>query len=234
MDEIRPQPGFQEDYLKSEANITIGGGGAGVGKSFASLIEPLRHKNNPKFGATYFRRTYAQIKNEGGLWDESMKIYPLVGGVPNETAMKWTFPSGMTISFSHLQHEKNIYDHNGAQYPLIIFDELQQFTEKMFWYLLSRNRSTCGVRPKLMATCNPDPDSFLSRLIDWWIDPETGYPIPELAGKVRYFIRHNSNMIWGNSKKDVLDKAEFILSEFPDSVNPDDLVKSISFVPGDI
>lgn len=231
---IRPQKGFQELFLSSSADIVIGGAGAGVGKTFASLIEAIRHKDNPEFGAVFFRRTYSQITNAGALWDESKKLYPLMSGTANETSLKWVFPSGSTIRFSHLQHEKDIHSHQGAQYPLIIFDELTHFTESMFFYLLSRNRSTCGVNPYIRATCNPDPDSFVARLIEWWIDQETGLPIPERAGVLRYFIRDKENMVWGDSKQEVRDKVPYIFEQFDSDINPNDLIKSITFIPGSI
>ena len=40
---IRPQAGPQEQFLASAADIAIYGGGAGGGKTFALLLEPLRH-----------------------------------------------------------------------------------------------------------------------------------------------------------------------------------------------
>ena len=35
---------------------------------------------NPDFNAVIFRRTSVQVRNPGGLWDESMKLYPFAGG----------------------------------------------------------------------------------------------------------------------------------------------------------
>jgi predicted phage terminase large subunit-like protein len=72
--------------------------------------------------------------------------------------------------------------------------------------MLSRNRSTCGVRPYIRATCNPDADSWVAEFISWWIDQETGLPIPERAGVVRYFIRINDAIIWGDSEQELRDK----------------------------
>lgn len=235
MDEndLRPQPGFQEDFLSSSADIVIGGSGAGVGKTFAELLEAIRNIGNENFGAVFFRRTYAQIKNEGGLWDQSMRIYPLLGGDPKESKMAWSFPSGASVSFSHLQYDKDVLAFQGSEIPLIIFDELTHFTEAQFWYMLSRNRSTCGVAPYIRASCNPDPDSFVARFIEWWIDQETGFPIKERVGVIRYMIRDKENCIWGNTKQEVIDQVPYIFELLPNS-KPEDLIKSVTFIPGSI
>lgn len=197
--EIRPQKGPQEAFLSSAADIAIYGGAAGGGKSFALLMEPLRHISNGGFGAVIFRRTSTQVRNEGGLWDESIQLYPLAGARAVEHRLEWEFASGMRVKFSHLEHEKSVRDWQGSQICLIGFDELTHFSEKMFFYLLSRNRSTCGVRPYVRATCNPDADSWVAEFIAWWIDQETGYPIPERAGKIRYFVRVDGQLQWADT-----------------------------------
>jgi predicted phage terminase large subunit-like protein len=162
------------------------------------LLEPLRHVHVRDFGAVFFRRTGVQIRNEGGLWDESAKLYPHVGGRPREQALEWRFPSGASVSFGHLEHERNVFDWQGSQIPLIGFDELTHFSAQMFWYMLSRNRSMCGVRPYVRATCNPDADSWVAKLIGWWIDPETGLPIPERSGVPRWFVRAGETLVWAD------------------------------------
>lgn len=77
---IGPQKGPQEQFLSSPADIVIYGGAAGGGKSFALLLEGLRHISNPNFGAVIFRRNVNQITAEGGLWDTASEIYPYAGG----------------------------------------------------------------------------------------------------------------------------------------------------------
>jgi predicted phage terminase large subunit-like protein len=185
---IRPQPGPQERWLSSPADIAVYGGGAGGGKSWALLVEPLRHVSNPLFGAVIFRRTAPEISAEGGLWDESFKLYGPLGAVPSVTQHLWTFPGGGAVSFGHMQYEQDLLKWHSAQIALIGFDELTTFTERQFFYMLSRNRSTCGVRPYVRATCNPDADSWVARLLAWWIDQDSGYPIPERSGVVRWFV----------------------------------------------
>ncbi|WP_445475584.1 terminase large subunit domain-containing protein [Methanococcoides methylutens] len=90
-----------------------------------------------------FRRTSVQVRNEGGLWDTSEEIYPDMGGIPKESFLEWELTSGVTIKFAHMEHEKNKLEWQGSQVLLIGFDELTHFSESQFFYMLSRNRSTC-------------------------------------------------------------------------------------------
>ena len=159
--EIKPQSGPQEDFLATSADIAVYGGSAGAGKSFDLLLEPTRHIHIGDFNAVIFRRTYPQITNPGGLWDTSSEIYPSCGGVPKLSMLNWTFPSGAKIKFAHMQYEQDRYEWDGAQIPFIGFDQLEHFTWRQFFYMLSRNRSLCGVNPYVRATCNPDPDHWL-------------------------------------------------------------------------
>lgn len=195
--EIRPQP-KQEQFLRSTADIAIYGGARGGGKSHALLMEPLYHIGNPGFGAVIFRRTRPQITMTGGLWDESAKIYGPLGAVPRETTLDWRFPSGATVRFAHLEHERDLDNWLGAQITLLGFDQLEAFTEREFWYLLGSNRSTCGVRPYVRATCNPDPDSWLAEFLDWWIG-EDGYALEERSGHTRYLTRVDDALIWAET-----------------------------------
>ena len=217
--EVRPQVGPQEAFLANPADIVVFGGSAGSGKSFGLCLEPVRHIHRSDFGAVIFRRTYPEITNEGGLWDESGKLYPLLDAKPNKTELSWRFPSGARISFAHLQHESDIYSYQGSQIPLLEFDELTHFTERQFWYMLSRNRSTCGVRPYVRATTNPDADSWVAQLIAWWIDQESGYPIPERSGVLRWFVRVNESLEWA-------DTAVELETRYPGQI-----AKSLTFIP---
>lgn len=220
---VGPQEGPQEEFLKTEADIAIYGGAAGGGKSYALLLEPLRHFNNSRFGAVIFRRNSTQVRNEGGLWDESVSLYGGLGAHPREAQLEWVFPSSMRVKFAHLEYDRSVFDWQGSQIPLIGFDELTHFSEKQFWYMLSRNRSTSGVAGYIRATCNPDADSWVRKLIDWWIDGE-GYPIRECAGVLRWFIRQNDTLIWGNSRQELIDKY---------GCSKDD-PKSITFIPSNV
>lgn len=215
---IRPHDGPQTNFLSCEADIAIFGGSAGGGKTWALLLEALRHAtDNPKFSAVYFRRTTTQIKNPGGLWDQAMKLYPLVGGIPSYT-LEWRWREGGKVKFAHLEHEASKLDWHGAELPLILWDELTTFTSSQFWYLMSRNRSMSGVKGYIRASCNPDADSWVAELIAWWINQDTGIPIPERSGVIRWFVRNNDLLDWGDSFAEMQVR-------FPDSIP-----KSLTFI----
>lgn len=220
---IAPQSGPQVTFLSTAADIAIYGGAAGGGKTWSLLLDPLRHVSKDKFRGVIFRRTYPQVTNPGGLWDESMKVYPFAGGSPRSQSLSWLFSSGARIKFAHLQHEGDEYNWQGAQICFLGFDELTHFAERPFWYLLSRNRSLSGVRPYVRATTNPDADSWVAGLLEWWIDQETGYPIVERGGVLRWFVRIENVLHWADDP-----------AELKDKFGADVLPKSLTFVPSSV
>lgn len=240
---ISPQPGFQTEFLSSAADIVIGGGAAGAGKTFALLMEVLRWVFNALFRAVIFRRTIPQVKNSGGLWDTSKELYLKLRDAagrspkPTENPPKWLFPSGATLLFSHLEHEASKFAWDGAQVALLAFDELIHFTESQFWYLVGRNRSTSGIKPYVRCTTNPQTSGWVKRFISWWIYPDDyeifelrGMPIPERAGVLRYVARHNERLYWGNTPEEAI----AALPEEARAKYKITFVKSVTFIPGDL
>lgn len=236
---IQPQQGYQTKVLTNPADIIFSGAAAGVGKTFGLLLDFARHTPVPKWGGVIFRRTSPQIRSEGGLWDTSRDLFTKIkGAVPKESSLEWSFKSGAGLKFSHLEYEKNIYDWQGSQIPFIGFDELTHFTKRMFFYLLSRNRSTCGIRPVVRATLNPDPEFWGIELISWYIDWDTGIAIPERDGVVRWFVRDGDTYVWGDSFQEVYEKSKYLIDPQIESskgkLQPRDFVKSFSFISGSI
>ena len=211
---VKPQPGPQTAFMATPANVCIYGGAAGGGKSFGLLMSALRYKNVPGFGCTIFRRNFNQIFSQGGLWDESMKIYQGIRGAdPKFARGQWWFRNQngdivSKVTFAHIERDEDVHKWQGSQICEIGFDELTHFSEKTFFYMLSRNRSTCGVEPFIRATCNPDADSWVAKFIDWWINPDTGYPIPERSGKLRWFIRRDEILYWANTKQELWEQFD--------------------------
>ncbi len=218
--EIRPQR-KQELFLSSPADICIFGGSAGGGKSYACLLEPLRHIHNSRFGTVIFRRTYPEITKEGGMWDEAQGLYSLIGAKTNKNDLSFQFFSGAKVTFASMQYEDDKYSWKSSQIPLILFDQLESFTAGQFFYMFSRNRSTCGVKPYIRGTCNPEP-GWLADFLSWWI-AEDGYADLSRAGVLRWMIRRGDDEIaWFNTE-------QAALQEYPD-IPP----KSVTFIPATV
>lgn len=211
-----PQPGPQTLFATTEAQVAILGGGAGGGKSIALLYEGGKITLIDRVRAArvvLFRREKEDLKRGGGLWDKAAQVYPLFGGLSREApSLDWTFEASTRriedrhrIQFRHLQRERSIYSHDGTEYDLIGFDELQQFTERQFWYMFSRLRSRSGLQPRIRATCNPMPGSWLYKLVAWWIGPD-GYAIRERSGVIRWFVRDpkDEQIAWFDSREEAL------------------------------
>lgn len=241
--EFRPQPGYQMAFCSSPADVVIGGGAGFAGKSFGLLMDAARGVMSlngkplyPNYNAVIFRKLLTEIKIGGGLWDDSMRIYPHVGGKANETSKSWHFQDTTSdIAFKQLAREAELVLNKG-QFAYIGWDEMADFvTWKMFTYMLSRNRSVCGMKPKTRGTCNPDPDSFLAEFMEWYINQDTGFPIPERAGVIRYFAVDEDKAVWGNTRQEVYDKTRHIFNkkEF-EGYDIRDLIKSFTFIPGNI
>lgn len=204
--EIQPQPGPQEAFLATPADWAFYGGAAGSGKSYATILDPLRHVHRRGFRAVMFRREMTRLVGAGSLWEESQGIYPLLGATSRMSpTLEWRWPSGAVIEMRHLQHEKDKHAHQGKQYAAAYFDEVTEFEEGQFWYLMSRLRTTSGVRPYARGTCNPDPDSWVRRFIDWWIGPD-GYAIPERSGVIRWFARAGDEIVWADTREQLLEQ----------------------------
>lgn len=196
--------------------------------SFALLLDPLRWIDYKKFTGLILRRNITEIKSTGGLWAESQHIYRPMCGKPNKQELTWTFKSGANIKLSHLENEDTIYKYQGAQICYLAFDELTHFSQDQFFYMISRNRSVSGIKPYVKCTTNPDKDSWVRKFIDWWIDPDTGKAIPERSGIIRYFMRYDRLIIWGDTRDEVLD---YYREHISPNVRDDMPVKSFTFIP---
>jgi predicted phage terminase large subunit-like protein len=220
---VEPQAGFQRAFLSSPADIVIGGGAAGAGKSFALLMDPLRFlSRRGRWAGTCFRRTFPEIHDEGGLWDTSTKLYTgLRGAEAVKSASRWNFANGR-LRFGHIQYAADLLKRSGSQVPWLAIDEMHTFEEEMFWALMARNRTPYpGIRPYMRATCNPMP-GWLGDLIDWWIGDD-GYPRRDRSGVLRYFARTASGeLVWSNDRAESARLAN----------TREEFTKSFTFIPG--
>ena len=114
-----------------------------------------------------------------------------------------------------------------APAPLSRANRAMESASDVLWdgigYLLSRNRTMCGVPPYVRATCKSDVDSCVAPFIAWWIDQETGYPIAERAGVQRWFVRVNDTLNWADQSQDLAMHVDPEGEPIP--------LKSVTFIP---
>ena len=127
-----------------------------VSKSFALQLDAGRYAAlEPRSGyrAVILRRVMPQITQPGGLWDESQKLYRLMGGKANQSRYEWRWSAWNTkIKFASMQYESDRFAWQGSQLAYIGFDELPHFSQEMFFYMLSRLRSVSGAPRRIRAT----------------------------------------------------------------------------------
>jgi len=218
----------QEKFLSSRADICIMGGARGGGKTFGLQLESARHIHRPNFYGALLRATLTAIKKPGGMWDEGFQFYHGMGGQANRSEYSWRFPSGSRVVYGHLETQASIESWRGGQVGFLGIDQLETISEYAFWAVMGSVRGTSGVNSYIRATCNPDPDCFLYKngspdgLITWWINTDTGYPIPERAGAIRWFIRDGDELIWDDLPDDLQRRY------------PGQIPMSVSFVPATV
>src|SRR5690606_35641105 len=85
-----------------------------------------------------------------------------------------------------------------------------------------------------MMSCNPDPDSWLFKWVEWYLDPETGIPDRKKGGTIRYFITVDNQPVFSNTK-------EWLQENYPehcfvedDLGNRTDIISTYTFVDGNI
>lgn len=212
---VMPQRGCQEKFVASNADITIIGGNRGGGKSFAMLLDALPDVRNKFFVSVIFRKEKKDFDN---LEKESSHLYSQYGKYNrSQSDMTWNFNKGGSLTFSHFSD--TVFDFKerfrGKQYSYIAIDELPQMEFKKFKFLTTINRNAAGIRNRIVGTCNPDPDSWLRKFIDWWIG-EDGLPIPERDGVVRYYFSDSDSpdsIYWGDTPEEVYMQCKSVIDK---------------------
>ena len=210
---IMPQEGCQEKFVASNADITFIGGNRGGGKSFAMLLEPLKDINNRYFNAIIFRKEKKDFDN---LEKESAHLYSQFGKYNrSQSDMTWNFNKGGSLTFSVFSDSVSDFKERlrGKQYSYIAVDEIPQMEYQKFKFLMTCNRNARGIHNRIVGTCNPDPDSWVRKFIDWWIGDD-GLPIEERDGIVRYCFMDGDapeSIYWGNTPEEVYEQCRHII-----------------------
>jgi phage terminase large subunit-like protein len=161
----RPHPP-QAAFLLLTNREALFGGAAGGGKSDALLMAALQYVDIPGYSALLLRRSFAQLAQADALIPRAHEWLQGTDARWNEQKHTWTFPSGAVLKFGHLQNENDKYDYQGSAWHFVGFDELTQFSETQYTYLISRARRrkaepgkpaplAGGVPIRVRASANP-------------------------------------------------------------------------------
>lgn len=240
---IIAQRGGQEDMLSIDADIKICGGSRGGSKSFSSLMEVLKDIKNPDFHATILRNEKDDLQS---LVTDSYKLFSQFGTYnKSQNDMTWNFGNGGWLKFSYYagayQDFKTRFQ--GRQYAYVCIDEGTQCPYKKFKYLLTNNRNAAHIRNRFWITCNPDPESWVRKFIDWWVTDE-GYIDPERNGVIRYCFMDGDtpdSIYWGDTREEVYEQCKGIIdSLWKDSYEElgytklEMFIKSATFIRADV
>lgn len=204
------------------------------------LMNPMYNINNPHFNGIILRKEKDDLAN---IIRESDNLYRQKG-VYNRSAqlMNWNFYSGAQIKFSYYAGLLDDFTDRfqGRQYAYIGVDEITQMEWEKFKYLITTNRNGAHIRNRILGTCNPDPESWVRKFIDWWIGDD-GYPIPERNGVVRYCFMGGDTpeeITWGNTRMEVYKKIKGKIDALVgpnDTDSPENIyVKSVVFVRAEL
>lgn len=201
----------QDRARRSEADITIFGGGNQGGKTTGLMLCALQGIANPKYRAVLFMESLEKIKQVGGILDESRKLYSQFQPALNRTNLEYRFSSGALIKLSFVG-QPGQWD--GAQFAFGGIDQVEQVDSEQFFAVVSRNRSTSGERSRIFCSCNPSADGeehWLTKMLDQggFLQAD-GFPDPEMDGALRYFVRDQENdaFIFGDSAAELLPHCE--------------------------
>lgn len=149
----QPQSGPQTIFCERPEFEVVYGGAKGGGKTDVLLMEGLRQIDKPRYHAGFFRRTYKQLQE---VIDRSHVYFPRIGGKWQAQLYRWLFPSGARYDFCNIEHEDDKEKYQGWEFHYLAFDQLEQFTESQYDYILMQVRTAdSAIRTYIRGSANP-------------------------------------------------------------------------------
>ena len=179
----RPTP--QRMAFESAADVLLYGGSAGGGKTdLLCGVAVTEHTRS-----IIFRREYRQLS---AVVDRIHQIRRTRKGYSSHPEHRWLLGEERVIRLGGVQHVGDEIAYQGQPHDLYGFDELPQFAESQFRYLITWNRSTKdGQRCRVICTANPPDTDEGEWIIKYWAPwLDDNHPNPAVPGELRWF---NSN-----------------------------------------
>lgn len=241
---ITPQPGGQERFVRSNVDVCFFGGILGGGKTFGAILATAEPTLDPNFRGIFIRKTLSDLKTAGSVVDTFKDAYGDIIRTKVSDNPRMTFPSGAYIEARQVQNEepkKIVEEWKGVQMDFCAWEELTSYDWHTFTYIMSRCRGRAKWTGKVRATLNPKKNHWVREWLDWYIDPISGYVIPERDGVVRYFYLNGDyvkDLVWGDSKEEVYKKCRVDIDRKIEKLGGktkyEDLIKSFTFYKGSL
>ena len=222
--QFRPCSFKQQEFLKSDATVTVYGGSMGAAKTHGGLLRHLRWVRDQNYVGYVIRKNETVLRDGGGAFDAACKLYKIFDPKCRITLrpMQVIFSSGAKINFKGFADDRAKEDYRGKQLSGVMVDEGTQLTEDQIDMLISRLRTEAKMTANIWITCNPDPDSYLFEWVEWYLYPKgtvidgnlvEGRPDPKKNGKLRYMLRVNGKYVFESSKEELIEKYQHLFQE---------------------
>lgn len=176
-----PNPGPQTAAFYCLADELFYGGEAGGGKTDLLLGTSLSSHRR----SLLLRRLNGEV---AGLYERLEQILGHKKGFSASPSPIWRFP-GRQIRFGGVQYLDDRKKHQGTPNDLIGFDEIANFLELQYRFIIAWNRSTFpGQRSRVIVTGNPPTNAEGQWVIGYW-GPwlDKNHPNPAVDGELRWF-----------------------------------------------
>ncbi len=147
----------QVEFLVRREREGLFGGAAGGGKSWALLAAAARFVEVPGYHAVIFRRHLTDHKLSGGLISKALEWWGNSVVKWNAVDFKFSFPSGADLQFGFLEAESDRQRWASTAFHFEGFDEVTQFDEDDYIFMMSRLRRDVNCLIPLQMRCATNP-----------------------------------------------------------------------------
>lgn len=168
--EYIPNPGAQSSAHDFYVDELFYGGALGGGKTdylIGEMISTLLDDRVSDAGGANgvaFRRTFPELNQPSGIIERLRERIPPAIGKYNEAKHRWNFFNGSVLQLGHLAADRDVDKYMGAEYFIVGFDQLEQFSEWQYLQIRTRLRisgqlkiiaAQHGLKPRSIATGQP-------------------------------------------------------------------------------
>jgi len=142
----------QQAFLNSRAELLLGGGASGGGKTQVLAADAMQEYRHPRLRALLIRTT---LQEQQELEDIQQRMYEPKGARWRKG--RWWFPSGATIRPGYLAQDKHLRRYQGNPYSWLGIDESGQHPEHRIRFMLGWLAAPVdsGLRVRGRFTSNP-------------------------------------------------------------------------------